>query len=52
MTAAFMAPALVATMPSKSRPRLFEQAVEHAPGEGAMGAAALQGEIDGLDFAA
>jgi hypothetical protein len=28
-----------------SQPRLFEQAVEHAPRERAMGAATLQGEI-------
>ena len=27
-------------------PRLFEQAIEHAPGEGAMRAAALEREID------
>ena len=47
-----MAPALVATTPSKSRLGLFEKPVEHAPGEGAMGAAALKGEIEGLDIAA
>ncbi len=29
-------------------PLLLEQAIEHAPGEGAMGPAALQGEIDRL----
>ena len=28
-------------------PRLFQQPVEHAPGEGAVRAAALQGEVDG-----
>ena len=28
------------------QPRLLEQPVEHAPGEGAMRAAALQGEVD------
>src|SRR5690606_3475395 len=28
------------------QPLLLEQAVEHAPGEGAMGAAALQGQVD------
>ena len=40
------APALVAMTPSKSMRSLLEQAVEHAPGEGAVGAAALQGEVD------
>ena len=29
---------------------VLEQAVEHAPGEGAVGAAALQGEVDRLDL--
>ena len=33
-------------MPSIVQPRLFEQPVEHAPGEGAVRAAALQREID------
>src|SRR5690606_40423921 len=28
------------------QPLLLEQAVEHAPGEGAMGTAALQGQVD------
>ena len=29
-------------------PAVFQQLIDHAPGEGAMGAAALQGEIDAL----
>ncbi len=48
---AFIAPALVPLMPSMSKPPVLEQRVEHAPGEGAMRAAALQREVDGF-FAA
>ena len=45
-TAAFIAPAEVPEMASICQPGFFEQAVQHAPGEGAMRPAALQREID------
>ena len=45
---AFMAPAEVPEMPSIASRSSLKQMVEHAPGEGAMRAAALQGEIDAL----
>ena len=41
-----MAPAEVPEMPSISQPGLLEQPIEHAPGEGAVRAAALQREVD------
>ena len=41
-----MAPAEVPEMASISQPRLLEQAIEDAPGKGAVGAASLQGEVD------
>ncbi len=40
-----MAPAQVPEMPSIPSQGSFQQAIEHAPGEGAMRAAALQREI-------
>ncbi len=43
-----MAPALVALMRLDADPLVLEQPVEHAPGERAMGAAALQREVDHL----
>ena len=43
-----MAPAEVPEMPSIVEPALLEQPVEHAPGEGAVRAAALQREVDQL----
>ena len=47
-TVALTAPALDAVMPSKREPLLFQQAIEDTPGEGAMTAAALERQIDGL----
>ena len=44
-TAAFMAPADVPEMPSIAQPGLLEQPIQHAPGEGAMRAPALQRQI-------
>ena len=45
---ALTAPAEVPEMPSIVEPPVLEQMVEHAPGEGAMRAAALQRQIDAL----
>ncbi len=48
MMAVFMAPALVPlTASNSSRPSSISR-VEHAPGEGAVRSAALQGEVDAL----
>ncbi len=41
-------PALVALMPSNGDALVLQQPIEHAPGKGAMGAAALEGQIDAL----
>ena len=46
ITTAFIAPAEVPEMPSNASHGFLEQAVEHAPGERAVRAAALQAEID------
>ena len=45
---AFKAPALVAVIPSKASRVFFQQTIEHAPGEGAVTAAALKSEVDAL----
>ena len=42
---ALMAPALAPLMPSKDEAVAFQERVEHAPGEGAMGAAALESQV-------
>ena len=47
-TTAFIAPALVPVMRLDLEAPVLEERVEHAPGEGAMRAAALQREIDRL----
>jgi hypothetical protein len=41
-----MAPADVPEMPSITEPGLLQQPIQHAPGEGAMRAAALKRQID------
>ena len=47
---AFTAPAEVPDTPSNVEPAVVQQMVEHAPGEGAVRAAALQREVDRLGF--
>ena len=43
-----MAPALAPVIASTAEAPVFEEGVEHAPREGAVGPAALQGERHGL----
>ena len=48
ITTAFIAPALVPGDRVEAEPAILEELVDHAPGEGAMGAAALEREVDRL----
>ena len=48
ITTAFIAPALAPVIASTAEAAVFEEGVEHAPREGAVGPAALQGQRHGL----